>query len=229
MGLTPRVDSTKGPAQLRSIRQVLINLGRREFIDYLQGILTTTSILNTIADNSSIHANGFAKLVLERRAGIALRLHIWEPLTPDQESKFENIHDHVWSFGSRVLIGGLGEQRFSTSRGGDVMDQYRYVRSRATLPPGRLELLGQVRLAMLNELSHPAGTVYHVDDATLHRAWSLRDGGYAATLVVTGSPRSAAASVYARTGTLPREDGQNAGLSTAAVRRLIGIVVEALQ
>jgi hypothetical protein len=224
-----RVDSAKGPTQLRSIRQVLMNLRRRELVDYLQRTLDAAPTVNAIADRSSIHANGFSKLVLERSAGLALRLHVWEPAATDRDRQSENIHDHMWSFGSRILLGGLGEQRFGTACCGEAMDHYRYVRARATLPPGRLELLGHVRLAMLDELSYTAGMVYHVDDMTLHRAWSIKDGGFAATLVVTGSPRSTGASVYTYMGVHVREDAQDARLSPVAVRRLIGVVIDALR
>jgi hypothetical protein len=206
-----------------------MNLRCREFSDYLQRILEDESTLNVVAGGSSIHANGFAKLVLQRSAGLALRLHVWEPAAPDQDGEPENVHNHVWPFGSRVLIGALGEQRFGPARDGAMMDHYRYVRDRATLPPGKLEHLGKVRLAKLDELSHPAGAVYHVDDTVLHRAWSVKDDGYAATLVLTGSPRSTGASVYAHAGVHAREDAPNAGLSSAAARRLIGVVVEALR
>lgn len=229
MEIISGVDAAQGAAQLRSIRQVLADLRRQEFVDYLQRILDDQSTVEAIAERSSIHANGFYKLVLERRAGLALRLHIWEPTVPNQETASENVHDHVWSFGSRVLIGALGEQRFETARVGKVMDHYRYLRARATLPPGRLELLGQVRLAVLEDLSHPAGTVYHVDDTTLHRAWSVKDGGYAATLVLTGSPRSIGASVFADTGVRARDDAKNARLSMVATTQLIDVVIEALR
>ena len=229
MEIISRVDSAEGPAQLRSIRQVLMNLGRRELIDYFQRALSTASNVDAIAARSSIHANGFSKLVLERSVGLAMRLHVWEPVATGHNRQSENIHDHVWPFASRVLIGGLSEQRFGTARSGEPMDHYRYVRARATLPPGRLELLGNVRLAMLDELSHIPGTVYHADDTTLHRAWSVNEDSFAATLVLTGSPRSTGASVYTNSGAHVIEDVQEARLSSITVQRLIGVAIDALQ
>lgn len=229
MAIISRVEPTRGPAQLRSIQQFLRSLDRREIIKYLQAIVDDQSMLQTVTSRSSLHANGFAKIVLERHAKLALRLHIWTPVDPDQAEISENIHDHVWPFGSVILIGGLGEQRFISTKGGVVMDHYRYERARATLPPGRLAPLGQVRLNMLSEMLHPAGTIYQVEDTALHRAWSAREEGYAASLVLTGTPRESGASVYVRAGEHVREDIRDAQLLPEDVRRLIDVVIEALR
>jgi hypothetical protein len=229
MEILSRVGQAKGPGQLRLIHEVLVDLRRQELLNYLGRLLDDEPRLNTIAKRSSVHANGFTKLVLERRDGLALRLHVWEPAAAGQQKDPENIHDHVWSFGSKVLLGGLDEERFETASGGVVMDHYRYARARATLPPGSLELLGQVRLAQFSELSHRAGTVYHVDDTIRHRAWSVRDGGHVATLVLTGTPRNIGASVYASAGLPVRQDAEKADISSAIARRLISVIIEVLE
>lgn len=208
--------------------QTLTDLRRHEFIDYLNAILKNEPSLNKVASHSSVHANGFTKLVLERSPQVALRLHIWEPFQPGQEEQIENIHDHVWPFASRVLLGGLSEEQFGASGTGPLMDHYLYLRGRATLPPGNLFLHEQVRLHTLNNLSHPAGTVYRVDNTVLHRARNFDSGAHTVTLVLTGTPRNTPASVYTPTGLRVREDLRNARLAMASVRQLIDRIIAVL-
>ncbi|MFB7654933.1 MULTISPECIES: hypothetical protein [unclassified Streptomyces] len=229
MEIISRVRSADGSIHPRHTFQALADLRRHEFIEYLQAILNKDAALDSVANRSSVHANGFTKLVLERSPEIALRLHVWEPCRrKNEEEQIENIHDHVWPFMSRVLLGGLGEERFGVSRHGPLMDHYRYVRGRATLPPGALVFHEQVRLETLDHLSHLAGTVYEVDNTVLHRARNFDIDTHTVTLVLTGVPRRTPASVYTRAGLSIREDVQNARVSTDSVRQLIGWILEAL-
>ncbi|BCL26836.1 hypothetical protein GCM10017557_16950 [Streptomyces aurantiacus] len=230
LNIISRVNPIADSVRLDHMAGVLECLQRREFIGYLQEFVSNAAMLETVAGRSSIHANGFTKLVLERHSGIALRLHIWEPGERDAELlQTENIHDHVWPFASRVLIGGLHEERFDFSRAGPLMDHYQYVRGRATLPPGNLVLDGQARLDMLADLSHSAGNVYEVDNTVLHRARIIGDAECTATLVMTGRPRVTPASVYAPTGVNVREDLRESRLSADSVLGLLEIVIEALK
>ncbi|MBQ1096609.1 hypothetical protein KBY55_11030 [Streptomyces sp. b94] len=230
MNIISHVNPIGDSVRLERMAEALKSLQRREFVGHLQGIVSNAAMLEAVASRSSIHANGFTKLVLERHSGIALRLHIWESGEPDTELlPAENVHDHVWPFASRVLIGGLYEERFDFSRTGPLMDHYEYVRGRATLPPGNLVLNGQARLDMAADLSHSAGNVYEVDNTVLHRAHNIGDAGWAATLVMTGKPRVTPASVYAPVGVNVREDLREAQLSTESVSGLLEMVIEALK
>jgi len=62
-----------------------------------------------------VHGNGFIQLDLTPHT----RLHVWgDPRIPHQSSPTP-IHDHVFDFHSRIILGTVGNQRYSVLQGQD--------------------------------------------------------------------------------------------------------------
>ncbi len=116
-----------------------------------------------LARSSYLHAFGFAKLVLlEQPGAFKLRLHDW-PRGADES----DIHDHRWSFGSKVLRGGYHFEEYALARG-DAWHCYRYLPTRGR---GHFELEGlgtrDVQLMRRGRVSE--GAVYCLGSQTPHR------------------------------------------------------------
>ena len=79
------------------------------FPQFIQAILADSERLQTIADRSFPHKNGFDMLQLFMTEKYELRCHIWpETQLPSQE----NIHNHRWDLASRILVGTLKQDFF---------------------------------------------------------------------------------------------------------------------
>lgn len=214
--------------ELMSLTALLSSMGRQDIRRLLLDLVRDEETAAAIACRSSIHANGFVKIVLERSLGMTVRLHVWDTaLVPDTDLP-ENIHDHVWAFASVVLVGELDEERFVENAAGMPADRYRYVRDRATLPPGKLERSGSVHLRKSAELVHEAGVPYRVDSSLLHRARNIRDHGLGATLAIMGVQRQPNASVFAAPDCAVRLDEEDAALSIDDTVRLVTLVADAI-
>lgn len=69
----------------------------------IQDALCSTEAIQAIAKDSYKHQNGFLKLTLKAKDGEKFRLHVYKVgATAD-----ENIHNHRWSFNSKILCGAL--------------------------------------------------------------------------------------------------------------------------
>lgn len=214
--------------ELASLTDLLSTMSRREIKRILLDVVRDEESIAKVAGRSSIHANGFVKIVLERARGMAVRLHVWHTAhTPDADL-IENIHDHVWAFASVVLVGELDEHRFVENASGTPADKYRYIRHRGTLPPGRLAHSGAVRLRKSAETVHVTGVPYQVSSSVLHRARNIPDHGLGATLAITGVQRQPIASVFAEPGCGVRQDEEYATLSIDETGRLVSLVAEAI-
>jgi hypothetical protein len=214
--------------ELAALSGVLRSMSLHEIRRFLLGIARNENVIAAVARRSSVHANGFVKVVLERERGMALRLHVWHADKARDTELEENIHDHVWAFASVVLIGQLDEERYAEHSAGLLADRYRYIRDRATLPPGNLRRAGSARLTRTAELSHPAGTSYRVDSSLLHRARSITDNGLGATLAIMGVQRKPNASVFAEPDRAARKDVEQGALSIDDTVTLVRSVADAI-
>jgi hypothetical protein len=136
--------------------------------------------LEAVAEASYVHGNGFAKIVLARSGGRALRLHV---ATGSAE---ENIHDHRWSFASKVLFGAMTNVLFedaAADAAGIVLSERRYVRAGEE----SLEFpVGEARVHEISRTTYVTGDAYHMVHSQLHRiVWDGRPTG---TLMVTAAP-----------------------------------------
>jgi hypothetical protein len=70
------------------------------------------------------HDNGFYKLTLAKGpGGVVLRAHIWLEGQPPHQSD-GNIHNHRWSFASRILQGAMTTVSFEVDRDGELSVQH---------------------------------------------------------------------------------------------------------
>ena len=141
--------------------------------------------LAVVVQKSYMHDNGFSKIVLgESPHGGRLRLHVWQQ-GADAE---ENIHDHRWSFTSRILTGCLHNELWDTciaqAPGAEHYRQFAY-------RPGRNEdrygfnEVGRSWIRRTMQRWDDAGTVYSMEPGELHRIVADTALWFTATLVYT--------------------------------------------
>jgi hypothetical protein len=185
------------PLSQRDAETFLALFGRKSLARYFRNLAADGSEVVDIAKRSSIHANGFTKLVLERRENSALRLHIWKESDGGSHCSAENVHNHVWEFSSRVLIGTLTDERFSKTANGEMASEYEYVRdNRRHTTRGILKYLNETRLSCTREISHRAGEIYSMGTTVLHRARGFSDQSLGVTLAWTRFIKAQRARVY---------------------------------
>ncbi len=82
--------------------------------------------LRVISRRSSVHPNGFAKVILSCDDGWSLRLHVWSPwIQPEHHDV--NPHGHRWAFASWIIVGILRETRFDVAHDGRPFRRYEYL------------------------------------------------------------------------------------------------------
>jgi hypothetical protein len=175
--------------------------------------------LEVVASRSSIHHNGFAKVVLSRGAGWSLRLHVWTPWIQSQDV---NPHGHRWAFASWIITGTLRETRFDVAHQGRQFHRYAY-RGSASGDAAAWNT-GTVSLVKVEEVERVAGTVYQRTGFEVHTAQPCTD--LVATLVLHGDSGKTT-EVFKRPGE-PIEKGEKP-LSGAELATLLDEVVAALR
>lgn len=170
-----------------------------QFRDALMSLQDGGSALFDVAERSSWHPNGFAKVVLQVGAGWSVRLHVWRPIGRSRVVDAKP-HGHRWEFASWIIAGVLRETTFLKATSGerfDVCDYSRHEDGSAYLSPR-----GTATLKPEARFDHLAGMVYGRSGAVLHTAEPVGDG-LVASLVFRGKRSPAPAPVYLRPGTLP--------------------------
>lgn len=110
--------------------QFIEDIGRPDYFSKLIGeILEKEEALENIASRSYRHVNHFDKIVLfddENPEHARLTLHLWRPPYTVDETHDELIHDHRFSFWSKVLCGSLRSEVFErTEEDGPDTQLYR--------------------------------------------------------------------------------------------------------
>ena len=177
--------------------------------------------LEVVAGRSSIHHNGFAKVVLSRGSGWSLRLHVWTPWI-DVADDDVNPHGHRWAFASWIITGTLRETRFDVAHQGRQF--YRYAYRGSSLEDGTARPTGTVSLVEVEEVDRVAGTVYQRTGFEVHTAQPCTD--LVATLVLHGEGGETT-EVFKRPGE-PIEEGEQP-LSVAELTTLLDEVLAALR
>ena len=186
-----------------------------QFRDALMSLQDGGSALVDVAERSSWHPNGFAKVVLQVGAGWSVRLHVWRPIGRSRVVDAKP-HGHRWEFASWIIAGVLRETTFQKATSGerfDVCDYCRHEDGSAYLSPR-----GTATLKPEARFDHSAGTVYRRSGSVLHTAEPVGDG-LVATLVFQGRCSRASAPVYLRSGTPPIH--REIPLSVGNVRTLL--------
>lgn len=157
----------------------------------LRGIADEPAWADRVASMSYRHGNGFLKVCLERRHGIALRLHIAAGAAED------NVHDHRWAFASHVVTGELENVIYKDARAheaGEALRELTYIRAQgrhSTTANGTAHVCEVLRSRV------GAGHGYWQDAELLHR---IRWKGGTITLVATEPPGRATCRLLSRLG-----------------------------
>jgi hypothetical protein len=189
----------------------------------LMSLRDRRSTLASVAARSSLHPNGFAKVVLQVGNDWSIRLHVWGPTLRPRVLDAKP-HGHRWEFASWVMAGVLRETTFQRAASGELFDvcdygrnadgsAYLRARGRATLSPGA-------------RFDHLAGTVYQRSGSILHTAEPISDG-LVASLVVQGRRSRPSTHVYLRPGSPPVH--QERALSVGQVSTLLEDVIEVVR
>jgi hypothetical protein len=188
-------------------------------------LLRDDEALDEVAHRSSVHHNGFAKVVLSRGEGWSLRLHVW---SPSVRSRFDtlNPHGHRWSFASWIITGTLREITFVEDRCGQVFHRCAYGRDAPEM--WHLQNSGATTLAADELVDREAGTVYERVGSEVHTA--APRSSLVATLVLQGQHRDETTEVFLRPDKLWEVDEHgDEPLSVDDLKVLLGEVVDALR
>jgi hypothetical protein len=147
---------------------------------YVRSLLSGTTPMDEVIEQSYIHKNGFQKIVLGRKSGFAMRFHRYLPGHGDQ-----NVHDHRWSrMDSLVLEGNLQADYLAycdpADDGAEKWERHEY---RKTGGDYVVNHQGETYLVPDECVHHPKGELYSMDAKRLHRLLPATEP--VATLVVT--------------------------------------------
>lgn len=190
--------------------------------DALRNLVHSGAALEGIARRSSVHANGFAKIVLLVGKHSSIRLHVWHRSNgrwvPDTMP-----HGHRWEFASWILTGQLRETTFQEVARGIRYERLAYRR----LPDGRYELSpdGHAALRANDVFDRTAGTIYTRNRSVLHTATPAGQG-LVASLVLQGPRQFDPTPVYRRPGV--RHDHREWDMTTSQVQELVSEVEAAI-
>lgn len=169
------------------LEKALMVLDGPAFGAWLDDLAEDPGAVARLAAASCWHANGFAKLVLHRTDGYALRLHVWpndgRPQTGDSEP-----HSHRWDFASAVLAGGLTIVEYAEDPAGMHFRKCSYDGHRVVEE-------GPVRLKQATVYPVLPGLRYTTERSVIHKVHPV-PGELVATLLVQGPHRSDTTAVY---------------------------------
>ena len=120
--------------------------------------------LATLARESYRHDNGFLKLLLFRSQcdHLRVRLHIW----PKTDVRRQNIHDHRFSFWSRIVRGRMINHVWEVGVG-EIREHFQYY-SRAGKSYYAMMKLGTTSLVETRQFCVAAGGSYFFESGCLH-------------------------------------------------------------
>ncbi|WP_353558485.1 hypothetical protein [Paraburkholderia terrae] len=155
--------------------------------------LARNASLQTVAQNSYLHDNGFTKLVVFRSDRCAVRLHLWDTLSSNDQI-VSNIHNHRWNFFSRLLAGEYDQEQFAPSKA--AADGERYFASRYVASADDYEVipLGEILLQRSRRQRMLAPSSYYMAADVMHRV-TVPARCLTATIVVQAQTLSASTTI----------------------------------
>lgn len=188
-----RVLRSEPTQQLRRIREFFANVGTVTWVaDTLQRLAQNERALTELGEYAFAHPNGFDWIPLERALPYyRVRLHVW---WPDRAGVIEDIHNHAWDFGSRVLCGQLRFTTYRPSAQGEPYYHYPYrFGDDGSFSSTDVDL---VHLEPTFDGSLSAGTVYSFRHTELHRVTPDHNDRPVATVIVAGAMQREGSDVY---------------------------------
>jgi len=128
-----------------------------------------------------IHTNGFMRFYIENLDKLSdgvnppqgeYFLHVWSKAMPNSTPELE-IHDHPFSFQSEILDGEMTQEIYNCII--DPKGEYLKITPR---PGKRLHRVDEnrYRLEVKETMSYQRGDVYYMDQDSVHRITSYKDG-----------------------------------------------------
>lgn len=171
------------------------NVGR-----LLTSVAGDSGLLDAVASRSYRHTNHFDKIVLVDSGaclGYRLTLHLWRPPYLREEVEDEQIHDHRFSFWSRVLVGRIVFQNYARDATGALFDEYQYIPERlgaATVGNYYINV-GRSPLLETGRSGSRVGEAYYLPYHRIHRV-RLSRSEMCCTIVLRGPRQKNYASVF---------------------------------
>lgn len=131
----------------------------------LKDLLTDDALVESLLKFSYIHMNGFRKLVIFATPDdrFHMRLHQWF----SKEKFDQNVHDHRFTFWSRILAGSITNKLWEPSSSGIPFTHYEYW-PRDGRDTYQMKKVGDVFLKELEPFSVQQGESYFFGDSWLH-------------------------------------------------------------
>jgi hypothetical protein len=180
-------------AQLSAMREMISRPDTPSWTaDTIRRILNDRDHLTEIAAKSLAHPNGFDSIPLEvNLPHYRVRLHVW---WPEIFLVTEDIHNHAWSFASRILSGELNFKTYRESNAGMPFFHYPWhYGEKGTYNGSEVERVG---LATTFDACFTKTMYYSFDLNELHRVAPIKTDRPVATLVLTGKLQRNGSDVY---------------------------------
>lgn len=154
--------------------------------DLISSIIMSDKALAQVVNRSFLHVNGVYKIVLAKKSYSEpeIRLHLWEKgnILPTG-SNLENIHNHRWSFHSKVLCGSFKQSLYQVNLCDEgFLDHYRFI----AVAPGVLnsiEYSGRANARLSFETIINNGQSYYLYHDVLHM-FEPENNDFSATIIV---------------------------------------------
>ena len=162
--------------------------------DLIDLLISSPSSIETIAEKSYSHANGFDKILLGETTTCKLRLHIWWNGIDGIES---DLHNHNWDFASNILCGSLKTELFDISDSADSESylHYRYTPASIASMQYDMTCFGKRTLRKTFATDHGAGRSYAIDHRQIHGG-NPSVSQPTATMVLQSQTRTESTSVF---------------------------------
>jgi hypothetical protein len=187
-------DKLKQSASLPTSKESISRLREINIENIFDEVFANEFALANISVNSTLHPNGFYKIVLwEGNTGERLRIHFWSDTSKGITPHESDIHDHFWEFSSLVLFGAVYSELFiptSDSIGSDYLHFLLHDQSNQSYI---LEKIENSRLSCTEYRTFKKGSIYSLNESQLHRVQCENN---TATLVLQGSRKNKNNHVY---------------------------------
>jgi len=160
-----------------------------------KAIVSDRDMLDRAVRRSSIHNNGFLKIILSTSPQYQVRLHVWDCRPGEDDAVQESVHSHTADFASMIVLGKYRHEQFREVPDGETFHSYRYHASRGSRSFS-LANTGVKYLQRISDQRLPKGTLYTLAGDILHRVVP-EPLVLTASLVIQGPPCYSFVQVFA--------------------------------
>jgi hypothetical protein len=161
----------------------------------LEAIISDEEMLRQAVQRSSIHNNGFLKIILATSPDYQVRLHVWDCREGEGEAVRESVHSHTADFSSMIILGAYRHEQFREMPDGDAYYSYGYRAFRGARSFSLTDT-GVKHLQRVSDGRLPRGTIYTLAGDILHRVVP-EPGTLTASLVIQGPRHYSFVQVFA--------------------------------